>query len=88
MKRNRHGIIGAYAFLPVPLERKDVVQDIPQLIKDLRWGNVDIKTLTREEIMEITDYYAPDVIALCHEEIKRRRNMNLDHHQGQHPQRL
>ncbi len=50
-----------------------------QLIHNLRFGYVDIKSLTRDEILGVLDYCLPaDVIQLCQQEITRRRNLNLE----------
>jgi hypothetical protein len=52
---------------------------VKQKIHNLEWGYIDIRSLTAEEIEEITEYYVPEsVTRLCFEEIKRRRDMRIE----------
>lgn len=47
-------------------------------IRKLRFGLLNINSLTDDEILEVMDYYVtPDVLELCQSEIFRRCESNL-----------
>ena len=51
---------------------------IKEKIHAIRFGNVNIKNLSDEDIIEIMDCYIPeDVAKICQDEIDRRREKRL-----------